>query len=1225
MFNIRYFYRLVANTTLKQTKSASYTTKNLPKLIVINNSVAAKFHTHVPKLSEQSWFIAMSDNRYAIDYAKRVAGCKKCKGKFEKGELRIAKVTANPFSDEGDMKMYHHPACIFETFKRVRPGTKIIEEPGDLEGWSDVKDDDKERVLQLIRDHEASPKKGATPKKTPAKKPAAAAAKKTKTSPKVASVETKAKEEDVKVETRAPVNPNHKDNSFREWRKLCASIADLPGYLDKTAAVAKFLNKGTDGAKFQGDLHVWVRLLLPGVIKRIYNMQSKQMVKVFSRIFETSEEEMLTDLEQGDVAETIAKFFEESNTIRPIKKSELTVHIIDNYLNDLTKLTKEDEQQHMLKKIAKQCTSNELKMFIRLMKHDLRIQAGAKHILEGIHPEAYEAFNSSRNVVKVIDQVLEVREAGTPKASLNVGATIMQPVQPMLAQACKSVDMAFQKCPNGMYSEIKYDGERVQLHKKGNVFKYFSRSLKPVMAHKVKHFNEHIPKAFPDGSDLILDCEVLMVDNKNGKPLPFGTLGVHKGSGFKDATPCLFVFDCIFYNGKNLLNTPLDERRKHLEEHMVEVGNNVKFSEMKVIKKKPQLVDMIKDVLKQGLEGLVLKDIKSTYEPGKRHWLKVKKDYLNEGAMADTADLVVLGGWYGTGKKGGIISVFLMGCYDRMKDKWCTVTKVHTGHDDATLERLQGQLQPKMTKISGDYDRVPHWLNVTRQMVPDFIAKDPKVTPVWEITGAEFSKAELHTAAGISIRFPRVTKMRDDKTWETATSLKELQHLFKESKEHTEIDLAGGTDSSPSTSRNSSPVKPKQVQPKKEIDVKKEVEDDYGAETDEDDDYGAETDEDEKEDKDCFGTNGDDAIPPDTKNIATNPTKEIQTMSGFHLKEVDGDLFTSNSSLCHCISKDCRLGKGVAKIFREKFGRIKELEESGAKIGGVATLKVGDRYIYNLVTKPKYSDKPSYDSLRRSLEAMKEHALLHNVDKISMPKIGCGLDGLSWPAVRTLIKNVFQKHDIKITVYCFGESSNGGASKVKQEKKSPHKDKDHHNKDKYKQSSISQLFSKEPKKESNSSDKRKHESKEELKESSKNDERGEPSKKVHVGSGYYTSNPLPDVFVGLKIFLNPGIKDEGKLKRFLTGYGAEILKDHEITTATHIVYPDGLEKTDSGPKASHVTHQWVVDSIKLKEVQDVKYYRIAGNSAEFDTLHLRNRVVTESLSHVNEGWTEESL
>ena len=82
-----------------------------------------------------------------------------------------------------------------------------------------------------------------------------------------------------------------------------------------------------------------------------------------------------------------------------------------------------------------------------------------------------------------------------------------------------------------------------------------------------------------------------------------------------------------------------------------------------------------------------------------------------------------------------------------------------------------------------------NWLDCTRQMAPDFIVKDPKISPVWEITGAEFSKAEIHTAAGISIRFPRVTKIRSDKDWKTSTSLNELKALFEASKESTKIEL----------------------------------------------------------------------------------------------------------------------------------------------------------------------------------------------------------------------------------------------------------------------------------------------------------------------------------------------------------------------------------------------------------------------------------------------------
>ena len=71
--------------------------------------------------------------------------------------------------------------------------------------------------------------------------------------------------------------------------------------------------------------------------------------------------------------------------------------------------------------------------------------------------------------------------------------------------------------------------------------------------------------------------------------------------------------------------------------------------------------------------------------------------------------------------------------------------------------------------------QVPSWLNVKKALVPDFVSRDPKTSPVWEIVGAEFSKADIHTAGGISIRFPRITKFRDDKNWQTATSLDELK------------------------------------------------------------------------------------------------------------------------------------------------------------------------------------------------------------------------------------------------------------------------------------------------------------------------------------------------------------------------------------------------------------------------------------------------------------------
>uniref|UniRef100_A0A1B6GBX3 BRCT domain-containing protein n=1 Tax=Cuerna arida TaxID=1464854 RepID=A0A1B6GBX3_9HEMI len=121
-----------------------------------------------------------------------------------------------------------------------------------------------------------------------------------------------------------------------------------------------------------------------------------------------------------------------------------------------------------------------------------------------------------------------------------------------------------------------------------------------------------------------------------------------------------------------------------------------------------------------------------------------------------------------------------------------------------------------MVKISKDASKVPSWLNCTKTMIPDFVARDPKAQPVWEITGAEFTKHEVHTASGISVRFPRVTRIRSDKDWETATSLPELQNLYKLSKDTSDFTLAStSTVSSPVTSPRKRPATPQQSPRKK--------------------------------------------------------------------------------------------------------------------------------------------------------------------------------------------------------------------------------------------------------------------------------------------------------------------------------------------------------------------------------------------------------------------------
>jgi O-acetyl-ADP-ribose deacetylase (regulator of RNase III) len=137
------------------------------------------------------------------------------------------------------------------------------------------------------------------------------------------------------------------------------------------------------------------------------------------------------------------------------------------------------------------------------------------------------------------------------------------------------------------------------------------------------------------------------------------------------------------------------------------------------------------------------------------------------------------------------------------------------------------------------------------------------------------------------------------------------------------------------------------------------------------------------------------------------------------VREVTGDLFSSDptASLGHCVSRDLAMGKGIAVVFKRQFGRVADLKAQRAGIGNVATLADGKRFIYYMITKERYFHKPTYKDLEASLTSVKAHALRHGVRHLCLPRIGCGLDGLLWGKVKSMLVRVFQGSGITITVY----------------------------------------------------------------------------------------------------------------------------------------------------------------------------------------------------------------
>eukprot|EP01102_Stenamoeba_stenopodia_P016187 TRINITY_DN5629_c0_g1_i3.p1 TRINITY_DN5629_c0_g1~~TRINITY_DN5629_c0_g1_i3.p1 ORF type:complete len:1101 (+),score=403.70 TRINITY_DN5629_c0_g1_i3:66-3368(+) len=610
--------------------------------------------------------------------------------------------------------------------------------------------------------------------------------------------------------TKKVYTPPDSSGSFYRFQQICNEIEAVSSYSKKTKILQKYLDH------FDGDVYLFCKLMLCKNDKRTYQMREKSLVKVLSRILKCSLEKMTTDLEDGDLAETAKKFFVKEG--KPNKWSTLTLKQVDDMLEDLSKTGKEDEQVSILKPILKKATGDDVKYIAKLIDHDLRINVGPKYVLGALHPDAHDAFKHSHDLKKVVKKVLEKKQLGSTSSSsssssssskkkqkddsddddddsddgakkkkkagggggakmkrgLSVSLSLMSPINPALAKACKSLDQPFKKFPEGIFCEIKYDGERIQSHKQKIVFKCYSRNLKEVQAWKVEAVEQFIPKATTAKSG-IFDGEILLMDTKTHQPLPFGTLSVHKASQFKDATVCVFLFDVLYLDGQTLLDKPFYERRKILQKSINVVPNRVELSDCREIKEEDDLAEMMGEVLRDGLEGLVLKGRNSVYNPDKRHWMKLKKDYL-EG-MADSADLVVLGAYFGTGKFGSLMSVFLMGTYDTDEKVWKTVCKVGTGFDDDEIDKLQHKIQA--VKIEKDVKKIPSWLDMHSSLVPDFIVKDPWKSPVFEVVGASFTESKKHTAAGISIRFPRAVRIRTDKDWKTHTNLKELIKLSK--------------------------------------------------------------------------------------------------------------------------------------------------------------------------------------------------------------------------------------------------------------------------------------------------------------------------------------------------------------------------------------------------------------------------------------------------------------
>ncbi|KAJ1981244.1 ATP-dependent DNA ligase Cdc17 [Dimargaris xerosporica] len=460
------------------------------------------------------------------------------------------------------------------------------------------------------------------------------------------------------------------------------------------------------------------------------------------------------------------------------------------------------------------CQNSEAKYLMRSLEGKLRIGLAEQTVLAAlahafVHrrpeplPEALEdrvlvlqeaaatvksVYNELPNYDKIVPTLLDQGLDELPQVcKLTAGI----PVKPMLAHPTKAISEVLDRFEGHTFTcEYKYDGERAQIHRlaTGETM-IFSRNAEDMTA-KYPDVVDKINRAVKSTTQsFILDCEAVAWDRVQDKILPFQVLSTRKRKDVKESEitvqVCIFAFDLLFLNGQSLLRTPLEDRQQLLGGAFQRVQGDFEFAKALRTSEVEEIQTFLDESIHDNCEGLMIKMLdgdEASYEPSKRsrNWLKVKKDYIM--GLGDSLDLVVVGAYLGRGKRTGVYGGYLLACYNPDNEHYETICKIGTGFSEADLASHRDLLQENIIAQPRSYYEFSDAANK-----PD-VWFDPKM--VWEVKAADLSISPVYKAAvgrvdatkGISLRFPRFIRIRDDKSPEDATNSDQVADMYHSQK-----------------------------------------------------------------------------------------------------------------------------------------------------------------------------------------------------------------------------------------------------------------------------------------------------------------------------------------------------------------------------------------------------------------------------------------------------------
>ena len=488
----------------------------------------------------------------------------------------------------------------------------------------------------------------------------------------------------------------------------------------------------------------------------------------------------------GDIGHAATKILEQK-TQTTFVIEDITVERVYETLFKIAKLEgtrSQDMKMKYISSLLNDATPIEARYILKILLGTLRLGVAENTVMDALaiafsgSKENRKVLEKAYNVSSDLGKVAETIASEGIEGIEEFQATLFNPIRPMLADRVKSEEDAVEKFKEKFAAEYKLDGERVQIHVEGEKSILFSRSLENISSY-YPDIIEKIPKCI-QAENAILEAEAVAINENTGEFLPFQEL-MHRRRKYKiekavtEYPITVNFFDILYCNGKSCLELDYKSRREKMEK-IVKEDDFAKCIPMTIVENENQIEDFFENSINEGSEGLMLKMLDKPYQAGSRgsYWLKLKREYRNE--LGDSLDLVVIGGFFGKGRRTGNYGTLLLATYDEDEDTFTSICKVGTGFSDEDLDQLYQILHPKVTikknpRIDSEME-ADVWFEP--ELVIEVVASEITLSPIHKA-----ARNKIRKDAGLALRFPKFTgKIRMEKAVEDASTNEEVIALY---------------------------------------------------------------------------------------------------------------------------------------------------------------------------------------------------------------------------------------------------------------------------------------------------------------------------------------------------------------------------------------------------------------------------------------------------------------